>query len=172
MLMVFDRALARLSNALVRVGCFTVAALFVLIIFDVTLRSIGVKPFAFTLAIVEYGLLYFAMCAAPFLVRTRGHVVIEAIIAQLPPVPRQALAKLVYLVCFLLCAMMTWYSAELFVEAVAGGAVDVRGINIPFWLQYLPLPIGFGLTGLEFLPFLFGLASYYTYDLGEVKDNM
>lgn len=172
MLATADRALARASMALVWSGCAIVAALFLLIIVDVTLRTLGFRPFAFNLAVVEYGLLYFAMCSAPYLVRTRGHVVIEAIVAQLPNLVRLFLAKLVYLVCFGLCAIMTWYSVELLSGAIVRGAVDVRGINMPFWLLYLPLPVGFGLTGLEFLRYLFGLASYYTYDLGEIKDNM
>lgn len=172
MLNLFDRALARATMALAWVGCAIVAALFLLIVLDVSLRTVGVKPFAFTLAVVEYGLLYFAMCAAPYLVRTRGHVVIEAIVAQLPRVAQIVLAKLVYLTCFGLCAIMVWYSSGLFVEAAVRGVLDVRGINLPYWLLYLPLPIGFALTGLEFLRYLAGLASYYTYDLGEVKDNM
>ncbi len=158
--------------ALAWVGCAIVAALFALIVLDVGLRSIGVKPFAFTLAVVEYGLLYFAMCAAPYLVRVRGHVVIEAVVAQLPRPAQRILAKLVYLICFALCMLMAWYSAGLFVEALVRGILDVRGVNLPYWLLYLPLPLGFFLSGLEFVRYLAGLASYYTYDLGEVKDNM
>lgn len=172
MLTAFDRALERASMALAWTGCAIVAALFLLIIFDVGLRTVGVRPFAFTLAVVEYGLLYFAMCAAPYLVRTRGHVVIEAVVAQLPRLAQKVLAKLVYFVCFGLCMIMAWYSSGLLIDAVVRGVVDVRGINMPYWLLYLPLPIGFFLTGLEFLRYLAGLASYYSYDLGEVKDNM
>lgn len=158
--------------ALVGLGCAIVVALFVLVVVDVTIRSLGFNPPGFTIATVEYGLLYFAMCAAPFLVRQRGHVVIEAIVAQLPRPAQVALAKMVYAVAFAVAMLFAWLSVELLIEAIVTERVDLRGIDIPLWLQYLPLPVGFAMIGLEFLPFLFGLRSYYSYDLGEVKEGM
>jgi C4-dicarboxylate transporter, DctQ subunit len=167
-----DRGLARTSMALVVAGCAIVVGLFFLIIVDVTIRTAGINPPGFTVAVVEYGLLYFAVFAAPFLVRVRGHVVIEAVVAQLPRAAQTALARIVYFVCFLLCLLFVWFSAQLVWEAVETERVDLRGIDIPLWLQYLPMPFGFLVMGLEFLPFLLGLRSYYSYDLGEVKDGM
>ena len=48
----------------------------------------------------------------------------------------------------------------------------MRGVDMPYWLQFLPLPICFALVGLEFIMYLIGVRSYYSYDLGEVKDEL
>ncbi len=60
----------------------------------------------------------------------------------------------------------------MFVEAIETGNLDVRGIDMPYWLQFLPMPFGYALVGLEFVMFLAGLRHYYTYDLGVVKDSV
>jgi len=167
-----DRGLGRMTMALAYLGCAIVCGLFVLIIADVLIRTVGIQPPAFTLAVVEYGLLYFAMCATPYLVRTRGHVVIEAVVASVPRAVQLVLARLVYLVCIAISFLFAYESVNLVIEAVESGNLDLRGIDIALWLQYLPMPFGFALIGLEFVPYLLGLRSYYTYDLGEVKDTV
>ncbi len=53
--------------------------IFVLIVTDVGIRSIGWQPWLLSSVLVEYGLLWFAMLAAPSLVHAKGHVFIGAI---------------------------------------------------------------------------------------------
>ena len=143
-----------------------------MIVIDVSIRTIGLTPPLFTSSVVEYALLYVAMCSAPWLVRQKGHVAIEAVVSLLPPAIREPLAKAVYLVCAVLSAYFAYLSVELFVEAIETGNLDVRGIDMPYWLQFLPMPFGYGLVSLEFLMLLAGLRHYYTYDLSEVKDSV
>ncbi len=112
------------------------------------------------------------MCSAPWLVRERGHVAIEALVSVLSNVVRQPLAKLVYLVCGSVSILFAWFSLELFWEAWVTGEEDVRGVDMPYWLLFLPMPFAFLLAGLEFFMYLAGLRSYYSYDLGEVKDGV
>jgi hypothetical protein len=57
-------------------------------------------------------------------------------------------------------------------DAAESGQLDVRGVDLPYWAQFLPMFIGFLLVGLEFLFFLLGRRHYYSYDLGEVKDTV
>ena len=168
----FDAQLARASLALAWVGCAVIAALFILIVADVTIRTMGINPPGFTLAMVEYGLLYFAMFAAPYLVRHRGHVCIEAVVSNIPRPLAQAAAKLVYFTCFALSLLFAYFSVQLLIEALETMEVDLRGIDIPLWLRYVPMPIGFLMVALEFVPYMLGRKSYYSYDLGEVKEGM
>ena len=168
----FDRRLERVVGALVWIACALIPCIFTMIVIDVSIRTIGFTPPLFTSTVVEYALLYIAMCSAPWLVRQKGHVAIEAMVSLLPPEIREPLAKTVYLVCAVLAAYFTWLSIELFIEAIETGNLDVRGIDMPYWLQFLPMPFGYGLVSLEFLMFLVGLRHYYTYDLSEVKDSV
>ncbi len=168
----FDGILERVTMALAVFACAVVTLIFVMIVTDVSVRSLGFTPPSFTLSVVEYALLYFAMCCAPYLVRHRGHVTIEALVSVLPDMVRRALAKVVYLVCFLAALLFTYYSGELFLEAWESQEPDVRGIDMPYWSLFLPMPLCFGLVALEFLRYLIGPVSYYSYDLGEVKDSV
>ena len=167
-----DRALEQIVQALAAVGCGIVVCIFLLIVIDVTIRTLGFTPPGFTLAVVEYALLYFAMFAAPYLVRHRGHVTIEALVTLMPHRSRRILAKFVYLCCAVIAFLFAYYSILLEIESLQTGEIDLRGIDIPYYLLFIPMPIGFGLAGLEFLRYLFGPFSWYTYDLGEVKDTV
>ena len=168
----FDRGLFHAVTWLAYVACAVITCVFAMIVIDVSIRMLGFTPPAFTLAVVEYALLWFAMFSAPWLVRERGHVVIEALVAILPEVVRNILAWLVYLLCTAIAALFAWFSLELLMGALATMEADVRGIDMPLWAMYLPMPLGFLLVALEFLMYLLGLRSYYSYDLGEVKDGV
>ena len=167
-----DHALARIETALAAVSCFVIVVIFVLVIIDVSVRSLGFTPPGFTIAVTEYGLLYYSILAAPFILRRRGHVAVEAFVSVMPPVVRWLLAKFVYLVCFVVSLMVCYLSAHLVVMAIITGDIDVRGIDIPYWLLYLPLPIGFLFVALEFLRYLIGRASMYSYDLTQATDSV
>lgn len=168
----FDRGLGRAVGVLVWIACALIPCIFTMIVIDVSIRTVGLRPPLFTSTVVEYALLYVAMFSAPWLVREKGHVAIEAVVSHLPPSIREPLAKAVYLVCAVLGFYFAYLSVELFIEAIQTGNLDVRGIDMPYWLQFLPMPFGYGLVGLEFLMYLAGLRHYYTYDLGEVKDSV
>ena len=64
----FVRLYDRLIAALRIVASGLVALMCILVLFDVTMRTLGVKIPAFSITVVEYSLLYLAMSAAPWLV--------------------------------------------------------------------------------------------------------
>lgn len=168
----FDRALGNAVTALAWVACAVIPCIFTGIVIDVSIRMMGYTPPLFTSSVVEYALLYIAMFSAPWLLREKGHVAIEAVIAQLSPRIQRILAKFVYLVCMLASILFSYFSWELFLDALQSGQLDVRGVDMPYWAQFLPMLIGFVFISLEFLMFLLGVRHYYSYDLGEVKDGV
>lgn len=172
MLQSFDKYLERTVGALAWFACALIPTMFVMITVDVSIRTFGYSPPLFTSSVVEYALLYLAICSAPWLVRERGHVAIEALVTALPPPIRKGLAKMVYLVCASVSFLFAYLCWGIFADYWVGGELDVRGIDMPYWLQFLPLPLCFALIGLEFCMYLAGLRSYYSYDLGEVKDGV
>lgn len=168
----FDKALEKVVTALAYVACAVIPCIFTGIVIDVTIRMSGFTPPLFTSSVVEYALLYIAMFSAPWLLREKGHVAIEAVIAQLPAVVQIFLAKVVYLVCMLASILFAYFSWQLFLDAAETGQLDVRGVDMPYWAQFLPMFIGFAFVALEFLMYLVGRRHYYSYDLGEVKDGV
>lgn len=172
MLETFDTYLGKVSTALSWVAATLIPCMFTLITIDVTIRLSGNNPPLFTSSLVEYALLYLTVLSAPWLVRQRGHVVIEALVTALPDAIRRPLAKLVYFVCGCMSLLFAYLCWGIFIAYVEGGELDVRGVDLPYWSQFLPLPLCFLLVSLEFFMYLAGLRSYYSYDLGEVKDGV
>lgn len=134
---------------------------FVLIIYDVVLRNMLISPPAFSVPSIEYGLLYITMFSGPWLVRTRGHVVVEVLRQALPSRAKGRLETVVYILCVLICAVLTWKACELWIDAYLSGEDDPRAIDIPHTLRYGPIVIGFFLMGTEFLRYLLVSESFY-----------
>ncbi len=78
------RAYDAFIEGLAGVAGLLIAAMCGLIVWDVAARNLGLQPPASTVALTEYGLLYFTMAAAPWLVRRRGHIVVEIFYQRLP----------------------------------------------------------------------------------------
>lgn len=148
-----------------------IAVAFLLIIVDVGIRFTGLRPPAFTIATVEYLLLYFALFAAPWLVRTKGHVYVDALVSRLPRRARAVLEKLVYALCVAAPLVFAWFATLLFLDAATSGLFEERAIDIPLWLLYAPMPLGFFLVAVEFARYLVGADTLYE-DRTKVRDSV
>lgn len=140
---------------LLSVAVGIIFAIVIMILIDVGLRSIGEQPPSFTSALVEYGLLYATMCAAPWLLHKGGHVSVTSFISLLPARASGVIVRLSQVICICAGSIFTYYSIRLFASELSYGAIDVRSIEIPRYFLYAPLPIGFGLMTIEFLMRLF-----------------
>lgn len=149
-------------NALAGLACALAAALFLIIIYDVTIRTIGLPPPPWASVFAEYSLLFFAMAAAPYLVRNKGHVFVEAVTSKLPGPLRRGLEKVVYIACIGLCLIFTFVAITISLEAYVRDELDMRAIDVPLWVQTAPLPVGFFLMAIEFARYLFGPRSMYS----------
>jgi TRAP-type C4-dicarboxylate transport system permease small subunit len=136
-------------------------AVFLLIVTDVLVRTAGFKPWQASSVLVEYGLLWFTMLAAPWLARHKAHVFIDAITQLLPAAVQQVLAKFVYLACVIASLVVCYYSLRLVITAIAEDQIDIRAVDMPLWSLIAPIPLCFLLVAIEFLRFLLGYDSMY-----------
>ena len=83
-----EKAYDHLIEGLAVVSGLIIAGVCLLIVYDVIARNLGLQPPASTVALTEYALLYFTMAASPWLVRTRGHIVVEIMHSRLSGVYR------------------------------------------------------------------------------------
>jgi len=153
---------SRLIKGLAAVSGLILALMCALIIADVGLRNLGLQPLRATVAITEYALLYFTMFAAPYLVRTRGHVVVRVIYDQLDKASKQFLETGVYIICAAVALSLSFVSGGLLIESITLGDMEPRSIDVPRWGLFLPLMIGFFFVGCEFVRLLFTKDSFYT----------
>jgi C4-dicarboxylate transporter DctQ subunit len=159
--LVVARAYNGLLHGLAWIAGISIMAMFVVVVVDVGIRATGLQPPRWSVPVTEYLILYFTMAAAPYVVRVRGHVFVEMLVAQLPLRARDLFGRFIALVCAAASLIATYYAAELVLEAIRRGKIDIRAIDIPLWLLYAPLPVGFLLVAVEFIIAAFGSRSLY-----------
>ena len=140
----------------------TIFTAVVLIVIDVGMRVLELDPLVFILTTVEYILLYFTMLAAPWLVRIKGHVFIDAVTQFMPPKVKKVIAKIVYLACIIASSIYCYHLVLLFVEAIQSGEYDMRSYEIPIWILFVPMPLCFFMCAMEFIRYLIGIDDMYS----------
>ncbi len=148
------RVYDRLIRMLAFLASILIGAVFVLIVVDVSMRTAGMRPPIFSSALSEYSLIYVTMLAAPWLVRERGHVRIDSFISFVSPTGRRLIERFLIVICIALCLSAAYLSAEFAVEFWSVGEIDIRSIEIPRALLFVPLVVGFSLCATEFLRLL------------------
>ncbi len=144
----------------------TLIWLMVSVITSVVMRNLGIQPFAWLFTSAEYGLLYMTMLGAPWLVREKGHVHIELVTSALPETARRVVSRLVAVACVLVCGVLAWKGAELFLTNIERADYDVRAYYYPRWLLTLSFPLSFGFMAFEFSRFVFGENLLHTGEAG------
>lgn len=100
--------------------------------------------------IVTYLMVGATMLGMPYVQLLRGHINVDLLPLYLKKTPRKVLFVLCVLVQLSACAIIAFYSAELFVQAWNGGWRSSSVFGTPLWIPYLAMPLGFGLTVLQY----------------------
>ena len=148
------RAWDALVSGLLAAAGLVIAAVTLLIAWDVVARNLGLQPPASTVALTEYALLYVALAAGPALVRSRGHVTIDLLGGHLPGSWRPWLARGVLALAAATAATVAMLAVVLAREALARGEFDVRSFDIHRAWLFAPLAVGGGMMAVEFLRLL------------------
>ncbi len=160
------RWIDRLCDALALLaGIYLVAIMFAIVV-QATLRSFGFSGSSHVFTFTEFGLLYIAMAASPWLVRLKGHVFIELLTAALPRPFAPAFSRLVSCVCIVICLVLVWYTFGATAKAYRFGDADMRSIDMPKWLLLGSMPVCFGLMAVQFARFVFGPETLHTGEAG------
>ena len=138
--------------------------LVLIVVADVVVRTVGLRPLAWASSTAEYILLYAAFLPMPALVRGKGHVFVEFLRAPMSPALRRLAERSVYVVCIAICAYLAWVATAGGWVAWREGSYETRTFDMPRWLVYLPMALGFWLATVEWLRFLLGAASLYDID--------
>ena len=152
-----NKALAYVSGVLLGLTAIAIAL-------DVIARGLGLQPPPWTIAGSEFIMLYVTVLGAPYMVRIKGHVFVEALIMNLPQGVKRVIEKVIYALCMVLSFYLAWFALHATIEAFATGDYDMRGFDMPWGWVYGPMTVGLALTGLEFVRYLIGLDSMYADD--------
>ena len=157
MLRRIDRIWEALLWLLMAAAAAYVGLMLVLIVYITVFRSLGWTYASYAFVLIEYGFVYTLFLGSPWLIRRRGHVYIEMLTAALSGRWREALSRLIVMICAAVCLIWAWYSGHLAYEDFVNVTYDeLRGqYDIKRWVITIAFPIGFFLMGIEFLRFAF-----------------
>lgn len=136
-------------------------AMMSIIVLDVALRNLGYQSSAHFFTFTEYFLLLIPLLGAPWLVREKGHIYIEILLAALPARLQRVLVKLIVLACIAVALVLAWYGGAIALQDYLGNEKDVRSLDMPRWMLTIFMPLSFGMMALEFLRLLVRRESPY-----------
>src|SRR5690349_11163923 len=151
---VLCRAERVLLYAMAWLAGILMVAMMAIIVIDVALRNLGYQSSAHFFTFTEYFLLLIPLLGAPWLVREKGHIYIELLIAALPARLQRVLIRLIVVACIGIALVLAWYGGAIAVHDYLGNEKDVRSLDMPRWMLTLFMPLSFGMMAIEFLRLL------------------
>jgi len=142
-LKLYDRLLAGLAA----LSAAAFGALAFIIAYEVTLRWLGFRPPVWPQAISEFTMLYATLFAAPWILRRAEHIQVTTLVAVFTPRGRTALSRVMSFIGMVVCLVVAWYALRVTLSAQG---LEIRSFEMPKWLVYAPLPLGFFLLAIEF----------------------
>ena len=133
--------------ALATVSAVAFGAVAFFIAYEVTVRWLGFRPPVWPVAVSEFTMLYATVLAAPWVLRQGSHIQVNALAAILPARVRLALGRGLCFLGMLVCLVVAWYSLRV---TLTVEGLEIRSFEMPKWLVYAPLPVGFLLLAVEF----------------------
>jgi TRAP-type C4-dicarboxylate transport system permease small subunit len=150
MLPAFVRAVYRLSTA-----CAVVAALMLLIAALVITWSIFYRAMgASTYWEIEFSVFMMVgslFLASPYCLATNGHVGVDLLSHYLPARFARPVGIAIAFVGLAVCVYLAWAGAEMTLHAFARDETTESAWAAPKWPLYLAMPVGLGLTALQYV---------------------
>lgn len=155
------------SSSLLRAFDFTIKALCVvfgvilaaailLVFADVVLRNLSIASLPWTVELTEYTMYAGTFLAAPWVLRTGGHVRVELLVEAVPRGFARMLDRFSDLCGLGVSGVLLYYGAVTVIDAYRASIVQFKTLVVPEWILLSPIPIGSALLGLVFLLRLFG----------------
>lgn len=157
-----------LVRGLMVAACVYLGMMMVIIVYYTSFRSLGWSYNDYSFVTIEYGFIYVLMLGCPWMVRQKAHVYIEMVTAALSDRVRPYWSRGVAFLCALICAILAFYTGLLTLEDYSWNRFDeLRGqLDIKRWVVIAAMPVGFGLSAIEFLRFVLGASVIHVGEAG------
>lgn len=146
----FVRAVDRLSDTLAVVAAVLLVAASIVITWSVVYRALGNSTF-WEIEFSVYMMVASLFLASPYTLKSGGHVGVDLLSHYLPQRWRTKLAVGVAIVGLLVCLYLAVLGGELTWESMLRGE-RTESTWAPYkWPLFLMMPLGLGLTALQYL---------------------
>ena len=153
------RAFDCLLDALALVAGALIPFMFAAIVYDVTTRTMRTGQVSWVLGVTEYALLFVTALGAPWLLREKGHVSMEAFRAMVPGRISRVIERVVLVACTLACVVVSVAVFPVLMQNV--GVMDIRSEYLSRWMLYAAVLACFTLCAVQFLRALLTGSSIY-----------
>ena len=140
---------AALMRACGTLAAAVLAAITLLVCYDVVGRNIGLPTLVWINEITEYALPIATLAAAPWLMWRNQHVRLDLLGAVLSPRAQRTADRLASAIGLVVSLLMAWYAVRLLLDSRSAGSLVMKALVFPEWWLFVPLPLGFALLALE-----------------------
>ncbi len=146
----FLRAVRRVSDACAVIAAVLLAASVLVVCYMIVRRTLGHSSY-WEIEGAIYLMVAAIFLASPYTLRTRGHVAVDLLPDLLRGSLRNGWLTLINILGFAICAYLAWEGWRLTVEAFLADERSISMWRPPRWPMYAMMPLGMGLTALQYL---------------------
>jgi TRAP-type C4-dicarboxylate transport system permease small subunit len=150
MLPAFVRAVYRLSSACAAVAALMLIIAALVITWSVFYRAMGASTY-WEIEFSVFMMVGSMFLASPYCLATRGHVGVDLLSHYLPTRFARPIGIAVAVVGLAVCGYLAWAGAEMTLHAFARDETTESAWAAPKWPLYLAMPVGLGLTALQYV---------------------
>ena len=138
---------------------------------DVFMRYVFNKPIVGVLETAEFGLLFFTLLPAAYLLKKDRHVKMDLLINKLRPRAAAMLNAMAYTICAIVCALITYYGVVVVIERFTTKHRLTTTLEPLSYPLYAIIPVGFFLLFIAFVTWVLRYVQEYK-DLSlKTQDN-
>ena len=146
----FVRWMDRLSIACAVAASVLLACAVVVITWMVFYRAMGNSTY-WEIEFAVFAMVAGIFLASPYTLMTRGHVSVDLLPHYLPPRMARKLTVITMLTGLAVCAYLAFVGAELTLHSWRIGETTESAWAPPKWVLFVAMPVGLGLTALQYL---------------------
>lgn len=146
----FVRAVDRLSIGLAVVASVFMAAATLIVCWMVIWRMTGHSTY-WEIEMAVYLIVGAVLVGSPYCLMTRGHIGVDLVSHLLSPGGRRILERVLAVLGIVVCLYLAWKGLELTVGAYETNEGSGSSWNPPRWPFFAMMPIGLGLTALQYV---------------------
>jgi TRAP-type C4-dicarboxylate transport system permease small subunit len=150
MIPAFVRAVYRLSTACAAIAAVMLLVAALVITWSIVYRASGASTY-WELEFSVFMMVGSLFLASPYCLATGGHVGVDLLTHYMPPRQARAIGLALAVVGFAVCVYLAWAGGKLTLHSFTMGERTESAWAPPKWPLFLAMPVGLGLTALQYL---------------------
>lgn len=150
----FIALIDRLSIACAVLASALLAAAVVIVCYMVVIRTMGYSSY-WEIEASIYLVVAATFLASPYTLMTKGHVSVDFLPWMMGPRGARTIQAAIAVVGIVVCLYMAWLGWHLTLEAITSDERSASMWRPVKWPLYLMMPVGLGLTALQYLAEIF-----------------